>query len=88
MSAARRLTDAGVAVTVLEARTRIGGRIWTDISLGVPIDLGAAWLHGTDGNPLMELADEVGARTVETDFDNVALLDEGFENGSLLGAGT
>ena len=49
LSAARRLTDAGVAVTVLEARTRIGGRIWTDISLGVPIDLGAAWLHGTDG---------------------------------------
>jgi len=84
LSAARRLTDAGVAVTVLEARTRIGGRIWTDISLGVPIDLGAAWLHGTDGNPMMELVNEVGARTVETDFDNVALL----ENGSLLGAGT
>jgi len=71
-------------VTVLEARTRIGGRIWTDTSLGVPIDLGAAWLHGTDGNPLMGIADEVGARTVETDFEKVALLDKG----SLLDAGT
>ena len=77
LAAARRLTDAGVAVTVLEARSRIGGRTWTDTSLGVPVDLGAAWLHGTDGNPLMALADEIGARTVETDFESVALLDGG-----------
>ncbi|MDZ4264185.1 MAG: FAD-dependent oxidoreductase [Mycobacterium sp.] len=77
LSAARRLTDAGVSVTVVEARTRIGGRTWTDTSLGVPIDLGAAWIHGSEGNPLVELADEAGARTVETDFDGVALLDDG-----------
>lgn len=77
LSAARRLTDAGVSVTVVEARTRIGGRTWTDTSLGVPIDLGAAWIHGSEGNPLVELADEAGVRTVETDFDGVALLDDG-----------
>lgn len=77
LSAARRLTDAGVSVTVVEARTRIGGRTWTDTSLGAPIDLGAAWIHGSEGNPLMEVAAEVGARTVETDFDGVALLDDG-----------
>ena len=51
LAAARRLADEGVEVTVLEARERIGGRMWTDTSLGVPIDLGAAWIHGTDGNP-------------------------------------
>ena len=76
LAAARRLADEGVRVTVLEARDRIGGRVWTDISLGVPIDLGAAWLHGTGGNPIVDLVDEVGAVTVETDFHDVVLFDE------------
>ncbi|WP_137144477.1 FAD-dependent oxidoreductase [Mycolicibacterium sp. CR10] len=77
LAAARRLADAGVQVTVVEARNRIGGRTWTDTSLGVPVDLGAAWFHGTEGNPLVGLADEVGARTVETDFENVVVLADG-----------
>ncbi len=77
LSAARRLADAGVAVTVVEARNRIGGRAWTDTSLGIPIDLGAAWFHGTEGNPLVGLADEVGAKTVKTDFENVVVLADG-----------
>ena len=79
LAAARRLADGGMDVTVVEARDRIGGRMWTNTALGVPIDLGAAWIHGTEGNPLVELADQVGARRVETDFDNVALLQGGSE---------
>jgi polyamine oxidase len=75
LAAARRLVDEGVQVTVLEARDRIGGRVWTDTSLGVPIDLGAAWIHGTDGNPIVGLAAEVGASTVKTDFDDVVVFD-------------
>mgnify|MGYP000567731486 CR=1 FL=1 len=77
LSAARRLADAGIAVTVLEARNRIGGRTWTDSSLGLPIDLGAAWFHGTKGNPLVALADQIGARTVRTDFESVAVFADG-----------
>ena len=75
LAAARRLADAGVEVTVLEARERIGGRMWTDTSLGVPIDLGAAWIHGTDGNPIVGLAADAGAATVETDFSDVVVYD-------------
>lgn len=45
LSAARRLADNGVSVTVVEARQRIGGRTWTDTSLGLPIDLGGAWIQ-------------------------------------------
>jgi monoamine oxidase len=82
LAAARRLADAGVDVTVLEARERVGGRTWTDTTLGVPIDLGAAWIHGPEGNPITELADQVGARRVETDFDNPVVFQDGRELGA------
>ncbi|HEX9832128.1 MAG TPA: FAD-dependent oxidoreductase, partial [Mycobacterium sp.] len=82
LAAARRLADAGIDITVLDARDRIGGRMWTDTSLGVPIDLGAAWIHGTENNPLTELADQVGARRVATDFDRPFVFQDGRELGS------
>ncbi|KAJ8135260.1 hypothetical protein OY671_011527, partial [Metschnikowia pulcherrima] len=44
--AARSSHDSDFAVTVLEARKRIGGRTWTDDSLGAPLDLGGSWIHG------------------------------------------
>jgi polyamine oxidase len=75
LAAARRLTDAGVRVTVLEARDRIGGRTRTDTSLGVPIDVGASWIHGTENNPLTKLAQDVGAKTVPTDFEDFILVE-------------
>ncbi|MCV7347615.1 flavin monoamine oxidase family protein [Mycolicibacterium rhodesiae] len=76
LAAARKLADAGLRVTVLEARDRIGGRTRTDTSLGVPIDIGASWIHGTESNPLTTLAADVGAKTVPTDFEDFVLLDD------------
>ncbi len=58
--AARLLHDAGCKVTVLEARQRLGGRIWTDDRLGAPCDLGASWIHGADDNPLTEWSAKLG----------------------------
>ncbi len=75
LAAARRLVDAGVRVTIVEARDRIGGRTRTDTSLGVPVDIGASWIHGTDGNPLTKLAEEAGAKTVSTNFEDFVLLE-------------
>ena len=48
LSAARALHDKGIDVTVLEARDRIGGRVWTihDPAALVPIELGAEFIHG------------------------------------------
>lgn len=45
LAAARMLHDAGYAPVVLEARERIGGRIWTDTTHGI-VELGAEFIHG------------------------------------------
>jgi len=48
LAAARDLATAGVPVTILEARERIGGRVYTyhDSTAAVPIELGAEFVHG------------------------------------------
>ena len=76
LSAARDLVAAGAKVTVLEARDRIGGRIWTSRAWpDLPMDMGASWIHGVEGNPLTALADAAGAGRVETRYDSAMSLD-------------
>ncbi|XP_051191950.1 lysine-specific histone demethylase 1 homolog 3 [Lolium perenne] len=51
LTAARHLRRQGFAVTVLEARDRIGGRVFTDrTSLSVPVDLGASIITGVEAD--------------------------------------
>lgn len=57
LSAAKTLMGKGKRVLIVEARDRIGGRTFTDTSLGFPFDMGAAGL--VPGSPL---ARELGAR--------------------------
>ena len=70
LAAARTLANRGSDVLVLEARDRIGGRIWTSRWSDAAIDLGASWIHGIDHNPIAALARTIGARTVATSYDN------------------
>ena len=48
LSAAWRLQRENIAATVLEARDRIGGRVWTSHDFAdIPVEFGAELIHGT-----------------------------------------
>ena len=64
--AARELAGAGLAVRMLEARDRVGGRAWTDReTFALPIDRGCAWLHAADHNPWTKYARAQGFAVLE-----------------------
>ncbi len=80
LAAAQRLvTEYGYSqpgqVIVLEASSRIGGRIQTDRSFGAAVDLGASWIHGTTNNPLTTLANSISAPRFATNYDSVTAHD-------------
>jgi monoamine oxidase len=60
------LRDAGVPFVILEARARIGGRIYTRHPRGlvVPVELGAEFTHG-EANEVFGLAEDHGLKLVD-----------------------
>ncbi len=81
LSAAQKLTTWGAEVVIVEARDRIGGRLWTDRSLGAPFEIGAGWIHGPENNPVSELAAASATMPLVTDDDNLVVYDR---NGNIL----
>lgn len=70
LAAADYLTNAGWQVEVVEARDRVGGRVYTDRSLGVPVERGASWIHGVTGNPMVRVVKAAGLDLEPTNFDD------------------
>ncbi len=66
LTAARLLARAGRSVIVLEARDRVGGRVWTQyMEDGAALDMGGTWL-GPGQDAAYGLARELGVRTYPT----------------------
>jgi putrescine oxidase len=62
LSAATRLVEAGHEVVVLEARERVGGRLWTETIGGTLLELGGQWVS-PDQTALLETLDALGLET-------------------------
>ncbi len=60
--AARDLSQAGVAVELLEARDRVGGRAWcgTPDALGQAVELGGGWFDAVHQQPIRREAERYG----------------------------
>lgn len=89
LGAAAALRAAGHPVTVIEGRDRVGGRthtshLWPDL----PVDMGASWIHGTLGNPLTALSEELGLRVTPTRYDRSVTYDEAGKLVDFLGPAT
>ena len=76
LTAAAQLATRGHSVLVLEARERIGGRVWTrhEPELAAPVELGAEFIHGPIPETF-ELLTQAGETALETDGDRWTLRD-------------
>jgi monoamine oxidase len=67
LTAARALAERGISVRVVEARSKVGGRVLSEsIEGGGVVELGAEFIHGRAAE-LWALIDESGVKTVERD---------------------
>ncbi|WP_223694011.1 flavin monoamine oxidase family protein [Leifsonia poae] len=64
LTAATELTKAGLTVAVLEARDRVGGRLWTDDIEGATLEIGGQWVS-PDQDALIDTLAELGLETYE-----------------------
>ncbi|MEZ3160584.1 NAD(P)/FAD-dependent oxidoreductase [Microbacterium sp. BWT-B31] len=62
LTAANELKRAGLSVAVLEARDRVGGRLWTDVIDGAMLEIGGQWIS-PDQEALTETIAELGLQT-------------------------
>ena len=76
LAAAAALGRSGRSVRVLEARDRLGGRMWTRLEPGLtaPIELGAEFIHG-DSPETSELLHQAGAAPVDLSGQGWSLID-------------
>ncbi len=89
IAAARELQKIGRTFVILESRDRVGGRTFTDTSLGAPFDAGAYYIHWAERNPWREIAEDLRVPVIDSStlntgsrfFDNGAATERGGRRG-------
>eukprot|EP00357_Protocruzia_adherens_P012206 CAMPEP_0114992296 /NCGR_PEP_ID=MMETSP0216-20121206/11859_1 /TAXON_ID=223996 /ORGANISM="Protocruzia adherens, Strain Boccale" /LENGTH=445 /DNA_ID=CAMNT_0002355739 /DNA_START=31 /DNA_END=1368 /DNA_ORIENTATION=- len=72
LSAGQALAKKGINHCVLEGSSRLGGRVHSINFAGFTADLGAGWIHGSQKNPIYELAKREKLSTYkEIDDDDI-----------------
>jgi len=72
LSAAYELKHRGYQVTVIDARNRMGGRIWSDRGWGFPADFGASIVREGPGGLLTPLLKRSGVKTLPLEAQSVS----------------
>lgn len=70
LTAASKLQQKNYNVLVLEARNRIGGRVWSVSPWGAALDMGASWVHGIKNNPLTNIIKKCSVQTIPTTYSS------------------
>lgn len=79
LAAARELARHNIAVTVIEAQDRLGGRIRTARHGNIPLELGAEFIHG-ESKPLLETVRDAGLETQTVSEKNQLVENGRFED--------
>lgn len=65
-------------MTILEGRDRIGGRLYQDrLANGITVDVGPNWVHGTDNNPILDIAKETNTALGSWDTGSYVFNEDG-----------
>ena len=78
LAAAKKLKEAGVSVTILESRNRIGGRVFShkpEMGNGQVIEFGAEWV-GNSHERIIQLCKDFGLELQNNQFETDLLLNE------------
>ncbi len=79
LAAASELKSHGFDVVVIEARERVGGRVWTASLQGQPVDLGAQWIEGIEKNPIFAFCRTHAIKSVKSNDDSAVVFDHNGE---------
>ena len=64
LAAAHEARSRGLSARIFEAASRIGGRVYTDRTLGAAFEAGAFYIHWAERNPWTTVAATLGVETV------------------------